>query len=39
MNVFRFHKMQGTGNDFVVLDNRKLNLSIDEIIEHTPQTL
>ena len=36
MNVFRFHKMQGTGNDFV-LDNRMLNLSIDEIIEHTPQ--
>lgn len=29
--------MQGAGNDFVVLDNRSLNLSKDELIELTPQ--
>lgn len=35
MNV-PFTKMQGAGNDFVVLNNFELGLSIDEIIDLTP---
>ncbi len=37
MIELHFYKMQGTGNDFVVIDNRDGKLSLDEIIEHTPQ--
>jgi diaminopimelate epimerase len=37
MKELHFYKMQGTGNDFVVVDNRNNTLSLDEIIEHTPQ--
>jgi diaminopimelate epimerase len=32
-----FSKMQGAGNDFIVLDNRRLNLLKDEIIELAPK--
>ncbi|MEX0778443.1 MAG: diaminopimelate epimerase [Balneolales bacterium] len=32
-----FHKMQGAGNDFVVIDNRSLVLSLERIIELAPQ--
>ena len=37
MTELHFYKMQGTGNDFVVVDNREEILTLDEIIEHTPQ--
>lgn len=37
MNTLSFHKMQGTGNDFVVFDNRAHGLSMDEIINLTPR--
>lgn len=32
-----FYKMQGAGNDFVVLDNRDEALSLDDIIELSPR--
>ncbi len=32
-----FTKMQGAGNDFVVIDNRNLRFSKEELIEWTPQ--
>ncbi|MEX0773414.1 MAG: diaminopimelate epimerase [Balneolales bacterium] len=32
-----FHKMQGAGNDFVVIDNRSLHFTMDQIIEITPK--
>ena len=35
--VISFHKMQGAGNDFVVIDNRSSDLSSDELIEITPR--
>lgn len=37
MKDIKFHKMQGAGNDFVVLDNRKYGFSLDEIIRFTPK--
>lgn len=36
MSVIDFYKMEGAGNDFVVLDNRDSLLSMEEIIEYTP---
>ena len=36
MSVLKFHKMHGSGNDFVVLDNRIYRRSIEEIIKLTP---
>ncbi len=32
----KFFKMEGVGNDFIVLDNRELKLGLDKIIEITP---
>lgn len=32
-----FTKMQGAGNDFVVIDNRRLQFSKEELIKWTPQ--
>ena len=37
MNEIEFHKMEGTGNDFIVIDNRKYGFSLDEIISFTPK--
>lgn len=37
MKEITFHKMQGAGNDFVVIDNRKYGLALDEIIAFTPK--
>ncbi|SMO54525.1 diaminopimelate epimerase [Gracilimonas mengyeensis] len=37
MTNLKFHKMEGAGNDFVVLDNRQYRFSLDEIIEFTPK--
>lgn len=34
---FKFHKMEGAGNDFVVIDNRIHDFSLEEIIDFTPQ--
>ncbi len=36
MSKLNFHKMEGAGNDFVVIDNRETGLSEDEIISLTP---
>lgn len=36
MNSLNFHKMQGAGNDFVVIDNRNLGLSKEEIVSLSP---
>lgn len=35
--ALQFTKMQGAGNDFVVFDNRKYELLLDEIISITPR--
>ncbi len=35
--MIRFVKMQGAGNDFVVIDNRESRFSLDEIIAFTPR--
>ncbi len=37
MSSLTFHKMEGAGNDFVVIDNRESGLSMDEIIAITPK--
>ncbi|MEQ8523084.1 diaminopimelate epimerase [Gracilimonas sp.] len=37
MKEIKFHKMQGAGNDFVVIDNRKYGFTLDEIVEFTPK--
>ena len=37
MREIRFFKMEGAGNDFVVIDNRETNFSLDEIIAFTPK--
>jgi diaminopimelate epimerase len=37
MKEIRFFKMEGAGNDFVVIDNRDANFSLDEIIAFTPK--
>lgn len=37
MTEIRFYKMEGAGNDFVVIDNRETQCSLDEIISFTPK--
>ncbi len=37
MMELSFYKMEGAGNDFVVIDNRTLGLSLNEIVSITPQ--
>lgn len=37
MSDIVFHKMEGAGNDFVVIDNRKYGFGLDEIIRFTPK--
>ncbi|GAB5408672.1 MAG: diaminopimelate epimerase [Balneolaceae bacterium] len=37
MSSLIFHKMEGAGNDFIVIDNRESGLSMDEIISITPK--
>ena len=37
MSDIIFHKMEGAGNDFVVLDNRTYGFDLDEIIRFTPK--
>lgn len=37
MRELKFHKMEGAGNDFVVIDNRHLRFSMKEIIDFTPK--
>lgn len=36
-NELPFTKMQGTGNDFVVIDNRNQNITLEQIIELAPK--
>lgn len=36
MHKFSFHKMEGAGNDFVVIDNRNYGFTLDDIITFTP---
>jgi len=36
MNKISFHKMEGAGNDFVVIDNRNYGFTLDDIISFTP---
>lgn len=36
-DTLTFYKMQGAGNDFVVLDNQNQSLSLNRIIELTPR--
>lgn len=35
--AIKFHKMEGAGNDFIVIDNRIYNFSLEEIINFTPE--
>lgn len=37
MSLLKFYKMEGAGNDFIVLDNREMGLSLEEIISITPK--
>lgn len=37
MHHVPFHKMHGTGNDFIVLDNREGKWTLDELVALTPQ--
>lgn len=37
MTEIRFYKMEGAGNDFVVIDNRERQFSLERIIELTPK--
>jgi diaminopimelate epimerase len=37
MMKLNFFKMQATGNDFVVMDNRQTRFTLDEIISFTPK--
>lgn len=37
MQKISFHKMEGAGNDFVVIDNRNYRFSFDDIITITPK--
>lgn len=37
MKEITFHKMEGAGNDFIVIDNRKYGFTLDDIIRFTPK--
>ena len=37
MHKVAFHKMHGTGNDFIVLDNRNGQFTMDELVALTPK--
>ena len=37
MSALTFHKMEGAGNDFVVIDNREAGLALEEIIAISPK--
>ena len=37
MAQIKFQKMEGAGNDFVVIDNREAQFSLEEIIAFTPK--
>lgn len=37
MSELTFHKMEGAGNDFVVIDNREAGLTMDEIVAISPK--
>ncbi|MDR9417439.1 diaminopimelate epimerase [Gracilimonas sp.] len=36
MKNLKFYKMEGAGNDFIVIDNRQYDFKLDEIIDFTP---
>lgn len=36
MHKISFHKMEGAGNDFVVIDNRNYSFTLNEIVSFTP---
>ncbi|MDZ7806536.1 MAG: diaminopimelate epimerase [Gracilimonas sp.] len=37
MHKISFHKMEGAGNDFVVIDNRNYSFTLEDIIAFTPK--
>lgn len=37
MQKISFHKMEGAGNDFVVIDNRNYDFTLEDIITFTPK--